>query len=416
MTDETPVAPLDGITVIELGNYIAAPTASRLLADFGAQVIKVERPITGDEVRRWRINGDEKTSMLFRTLNRNKRSITIDLRSDQGRKVVLDLLAKADVLIENFRPGTLEKWGLGPEVLNGVNPELIITRVSAFGQTGPYSALPGFGAVAEAFSGFRNLVGDPDRPPVRVGVSIADSIAGLYAAFGSLMALFQREVQRGKTPVPLDQRVIDVALHEAMFSVTESLVPDASRGFKRVRTGGALEGIAPSNAYICGDGASIVISGNGDSIFKRLMEVVGRPEHGDDPELCTNELRWARRSELDEAIGTWTGSLPASLALEVLQEANVPAGLIYTAENILEEQQYIDRDMIQYRDVETGPGETSSVAFPGIVPVIGPRSMPIRTLGPEIGEHSREVFEEFLGMTAEEAEELVKEMNGGSAL
>lgn len=354
--------------------------------------------------------------MLFRTLNRNKRSIAIDLRSDRGRKVVLELLSKADVLIENFRPGTLEKWGLGPDVLNEANPELIITRISAFGQTGPYSSLPGFGAVAEAFSGFRNLVGDPDRPPVRVGLSIADTIAGLYAAFGSIMALYQREAQRGKAPVPLDQRVIDVALYEAMFSVTESLLPDASRGFNRVRTGGALEGIAPSNAYICGDGASIVISGNGDSIFKRLMDVVDRPEYGDDPELATNELRWARRRELDEIIGAWTGSLPASRALEVLQEAGVPAGLIYTAEDILEERQYIARDMIQYRDVVTGPGETSRVAFPGIVPVIGQRSLPIRTLGPEIGEHSREVFQELLGMTAAEADALADEMNSGSVL
>ena len=259
MTEQR-IAPLDGVRVLELGNYIAAPTAGRLLADFGAEVIKVERPGTGDELRNWRLHKGT-TSMLYRTLNRNKKSVVLDLRTEAGKRAVLELVGKCDILLENFRPGTLEKWGLGPEVLNEANPDLIVTRISAFGQTGPLSGRPGFAAVAEAYGGFRNLVGDPDRAPVRVGVSIGDSIAGLYAAFGSVMSLFQREARRRDPGAagPLTERVIDVALHEAMFSMMESLIPDyQAYGVDRQRVGGRMEGIAPSNAYVCGDGASIV--------------------------------------------------------------------------------------------------------------------------------------------------------------
>src|SRR4051812_48688549 len=294
--EQDQVAPLAGVRVLELGNYIAAPTAGRLLADFGAEVIKVERPGTGDELRNWRLYKGS-TSMLYRTINRNKKSVVLDLRTEAGRQAVLELAARCDILLENFRPGTLEKWGLGPEVLSAANPELVITRISAFGQTGPLSERPGFAAVAEAFSGFRNLVGDPDRAPVRVGVSIGDSIAGLYAAFGSVMSLFQREARRqtAGTAVPLPERIIDVALNEAMFSMMESLVPDyEAYGVRRERVGGRMEGIAPSNAYICADGASIVVAGNGDSIFQRYMDTIGRPDLGTDPALQTNAGRWER--------------------------------------------------------------------------------------------------------------------------
>ncbi len=284
--------------VLELGNYIAAPTAGRMLADFGAEVIKVERPVTGDELRNWRLYAGD-TSMLYRTINRNKKSIVLDLKTERGRALVLDLIRHSDVLLENFRPGTLEKWGLGPDVLDSVNPDLVITRISAFGQTGPMSGRPGFAAVAEAFGGLRELVGDPDRPPVRVGVSIGDSIAGIYAAFGTVMALFQRE----RTKVPLSQRIIDVALNEAVLSVMESLVPDhLAYGVTRERVGGRMEGIAPSNAYPCADGASIIVAGNGDAIFARYMETIGRPDLAVDPDLQTNAGRWRRRDELDAAI------------------------------------------------------------------------------------------------------------------
>lgn len=397
------IAPLAGVRVLELGNYIAAPTAGRLLADFGAEVIKVERPGTGDELRNWRLKKGS-VSMLYRTINRNKKSVVLDLRSDAGRAAVLELVKQCDILLENFRPGTLEKWGLGPEVLNAANPDLVITRISAFGQTGPLAERPGFAAVAEAFSGFRNLVGDPDRAPVRVGVSIGDSIAGLYAAFGSVMSLFQRETRRGgDVKVPLGERVIDVALHEAMFSMMESLVPDlGAYGDRRTRVGGRMEGIAPSNAYVCKDGASIVVAGNGDAIFRRYMETIGRPDLGSDPSLQSNAQRWERRIELDAAIAVWTATLPSVEALRMLDAAGVPAGPIYTAEDIVNEPQYAARNMIQSFDVSTGEETIEGVGFPGIVPVIGGTSLPIRTLGPDLGEHTQEVLGGLLGMDADE--------------
>lgn len=398
MNEQATIAPLSSIRVLELGNYIAAPTAGRLLADFGAEVIKVERPVTGDELRNWRLKKGS-VSMLYRTINRNKKSVVLDLRSDAGRAAVLDLVSECDVLLENFRPGTLEKWGLGPEVLSEANPDLVITRISAFGQTGPLSQRPGFAAVAEAFSGFRNLVGDPDRAPVRVGVSIGDSIAGLYAAFGVVMALFERDKNRPETKsLPLDHRVIDVALHEAMFSMMESLIPDhGAYGETRSRTGGRMEGIAPSNAYRCADGASIVVAGNGDGIYKRYMQAIGRPDLADDPTLQSNQQRWEQRELLDAAIGQWSATLDSAQALDILDTAGVPAGPIYTAADIENEPQYQARNMIQHLDVSTGEETLKNVGFPGIVPVMGGTSLPIRNLGPDLGEHTDWVLGELLG-------------------
>ncbi|TAP27158.1 CaiB/BaiF CoA-transferase family protein [Arthrobacter sp. S41] len=398
MNEQATIAPLSSIRVLELGNYIAAPTAGRLLADFGAEVIKVERPATGDELRNWRLKKGS-VSMLYRTINRNKKSVVLDLRSDAGRAAVLELVRECDVLLENFRPGTLEKWGLGPEVLSEANPDLVITRISAFGQTGPLSQRPGFAAVAEAFSGFRNLVGDPDRAPVRVGVSIGDSIAGLYAAFGVVMALFERDKNRPETKsLPLDHRVIDVALHEAMFSMMESLIPDhGAYGETRSRTGGRMEGIAPSNAYRCADGASIVVAGNGDGIYKRYMQAIGRPDLADDPTLQSNQQRWEQRELLDAAIGQWSATLDSAQALDILDTAGVPAGPIYTAADIENEPQYQARNMIQHLDVSTGEETLKNVGFPGIVPVMGGTSLPIRNLGPDLGEHTDWVLGELLG-------------------
>lgn len=401
---QQPIAPLDGVRVLELGNYIAAPTAGRLLADFGAEVIKVERPGTGDELRNWRLHKGT-TSMLYRTLNRNKKSVVLDLRSEAGKRAVLDLAAKSDILLENFRPGTLEKWGLGPEVLNQANPDLVVTRISAFGQTGPLSERPGFAAVAEAYGGFRNLVGDPDRAPVRVGVSIGDSIAGLYAAFGSVMGLYQREARRRDSAgaVPLTERVIDVALHEAMFSMMESLIPDyQAYGVDRQRVGGRMEGIAPSNAYVCKDGASIVVAGNGDSIFQRYMQTIGRTDLAGRPDLQSNAGRWAAREELDLAIGAWTATLSQAEALAALEAAGVPAGPIYTAADISSDNQYAARNMIQKFDVSTGEETLTGVGFPGVVPVIGGESLPIRNLGPDLGENTQEVLGGLLGMSESE--------------
>jgi crotonobetainyl-CoA:carnitine CoA-transferase CaiB-like acyl-CoA transferase len=392
------IRPLAGIRVLELGNYIAAPTAGRMLADFGAEVIKVERPVRGDELRNWRLySGD--TSMLYRTINRNKKSVVIDLKTERGREVVLDLVRHCDVLLENFRPGTLEKWGLGPQQLDDANPELVITRISAFGQTGPMAGRPGFAAVAEAFGGLRELVGDPDRPPVRTGVSIGDSIAGIYAAFGTVMALFQRE----RMKVPLSERIIDVALNEAVLSVMESLVPDYSAyGVTRERVGGRMEGIAPSNAYPCADGTSIIVAGNGDAIFQRYMHTIGRPDLATDPDLQNNAGRWRRREELDAAIGAWTAHYNRDDALKLLDEAGVPSGPIYTAADICADEQYAARNMIQHFDVDTGDDQRHSVGFPGIVPVIGSASLPIRKVGPDLGEDTSDVLSSLLGLTDDE--------------
>ncbi|GAA2103324.1 CoA transferase [Brevibacterium salitolerans] len=420
--DDAPQAgflPLDGVRVLELGNYIAAPTAGRMLADFGAEVIKVERPRTGDELRNWKLHTGT-TSLLFRTINRNKRSVVLDLRSEAGREAVLALVRDSDVLLENFRPGTLERWGLGPEVLEEANPELVLVRVSAFGQTGPLAERPGFAAVAEAHSGFRDLVGDPDRPPVRVGVSIGDSIAGMQAAFGACMMLFERERRRsagaagtpgsgartestasgaGSSPT-LAQRTVDVALHEAMFSVLESLVPDYSAtGTLRRRTGGRMEGIAPTNAYLCAGGRSVVIAGNGDGIFSRYMRVIGRPDLAEREDLQTNAGRWAARDELDEAIGAWTTPRSVEEVLEALEAADVPAGPIHTAADLVRDPQLLARDMIQTRDVavvdhagEDGDAVLRDIAFPGITPVLGGTSLPIRTLGPDLGADTADVL------------------------
>ncbi|MEV0698718.1 CoA transferase [Saccharopolyspora sp. NPDC050389] len=394
--------PLEGVRVLELGNYIAAPTAGRMLADFGAEVIKVERPGTGDELRNWRLYAGS-TSMLFHTINRGKKSVVLDLKTQRGRDVVLELVRHCDVVIENFRPGTLEKWGLGPEALEAANPDVVLARISGFGQTGPLADRPGFAAVAEAMGGLRDLVGEADRPPSRVGVSIGDSIAGLHAAFGIVVSLLQRSTARNAERRPLADRVVDIALHEAVFSMMESLVPDyLAHGVQRRRVGGRMEGIAPTNAYPCRDGSSVVIAGNGDSIFRRYMQAIGRADLADDPELQTNAGRWARRDELDDAIAEWTSAHTRAEVLAALDDAGVPAGPIYTAADICADEQYRARGMIQELAVDTGGGEPIEVGFPGVVPVIGSTSLPVRSPGPELGAHTNEVLGSLLGQSAVE--------------
>ena len=408
MTSNSPVPPataelpLDGVRVLELGNFIAAPTAARLLADFGAEVIKAERPGKGDELRNWRLFAGS-TSMLFRTINRNKRSVELDLRSEAGLAAAKKLISTCDVLLENFRPGTLDKWGLDAATLAELNPELVVARVSAYGQTGPMADRPGFAAVAEAYGGLRELVGEEDRPPSRVGVSIGDSIAGLYAAFGVVMALYQRGTARAAgtpAPSPLTQQV-DVALHEAIFSMMESLVPDVSAyGVTRVRTGGRMQGIAPSNAYPCSDG-DVVISGNADNLYPKFMRAIGRPDLADDPELAHNSGRWDRRDELDAAIGAWTSQRTRAEALAVLDAADVPAGPIQTAADIITDPQFTAREMVQTLPVEVD-GDVRQVAFPGVVPVLGEASLPVRNVGPDLGADNDYVFRELLGLSDEE--------------
>lgn len=400
MNKNSNALPLAGIRVIELGNYIAAPTTGRILADFGAEVIKVERPGSGDELRNWRLQ-EGHTSMLYRTINRNKKSLALDLRSDEGRAVALELIAISDVLLENFRPGTLDRWALGADVLTATNPNLVVARISAFGQTGPLADRPGFAAVAEAFGGLRELVGEADRAPSRVGISIGDSIAGLHAAFGVMMSLFDREARlaRGTKPFSPNERHIDVALHEAVFSMMESLIPDFSaHGVVRQRTGGRMEGIAPSNAYTCAGGDQVVIAGNGDSIFRRYMEAIDRPDLANDTNLRTNAQRWARRDELDNAINTWTSTRRRDEVLAAMDHAGVPAGPINTASDIVDDKQFLARDMVQRLHVDVaGNGIEREVAFPGIVPLIGDRSLPVRHAGPDLGADTHDILTNILG-------------------
>jgi len=314
--------PLDGIRVLELGQLIAGPFASRLLAEFGADVIKVEPPGTGDPLRKWRML-HEGTSVWWASQSRNKRSVTLDLRDPEGQAIARRLAAEADVMIENFRPGALEGWGLGWDTLHELNPKLVMLRVSGYGQTGPYRDLPGFGVIGEAMGGLRHLTGEPTRTPVRVGVSIGDSLAALHGVIGILLALRHRDQQGG------EGQMIDVALYESVFNMMESLLPEYSVfGAVRQAAGSSLPGIAPSNAYRCRDGKFALIAGNGDSIFRRLMEVIERPDLAADPALAQNDGRVANVERLDAAIGAWTAQHSLDDVLARLNEARIPAGKI----------------------------------------------------------------------------------------
>ncbi len=386
MVTDKPRGPLTGLKVVELGNFIAAPSAGRLLADFGAEVVKVERPGRGDELRRWRLHKGD-TSLLFRTINRNKKSVTLDLAGPEGREVCRELVRGADVLLENFRPGTLERWGLDPKTLRADNPGLVVVRISGYGQTGPYRDRPGFGGVAEAVGGLRQLTGYPDLPPTRVGISLADSLAGLYAVIGALMALRRRDAGGGGD-------VVDVALYEGVYSLMESLVPDYDAfGVERERTGSGLPGIVPSNTYRCADGRYAVVSGNGDGIYRRLMRVVGRPDLAEDPGLADNAGRVARAGELDAVIGEWAAGLTCAQVLAALEAAAVPSGAIYTAADIVGDAHYAARGMHERHPVELADGERADVVFPGIVPKLEQAPGGTRWLGPDLGEHTDSVLD-----------------------
>src|SRR4051812_29248259 len=349
--------PLAGLKVLELGQLIAGPFAAKTLADFGADVVKVEPPASGDPLRNWRLlkNG---TSVWWQVQSRNKRSVALDLRQPEGQDIVRRLAAEADVLIENFRPGALEGWGLGPEQLLQLNPRLIVLRISGYGQTGPYRDRPGFGVVAEAMGGLRHLTGEPGRVPVRVGVSIGDTLASLHGVIGILLAL-QHRAKTGQG------QVVDVALYEAVFNCMESLLPEYSAfGAVRGPAGSAMPGIAPTNAYLCADGGYAIVAGNGDSIFRRLMAAIGRPDLASDPALADNAGRVARVAEIDAAIGAWTAKLPVSGVLDALDAASVPAGRIYTVADIAADAHYEARGMLQAVEMEDG----SALAVPGVVP------------------------------------------------
>jgi len=385
-------APLTGIRVLELGSYVSGPFACRLLADFGAEVIKVERPGVGDELRRWRLHEGD-TSLLWRTLARNKKSVAIDIGAPRGRDLVLDLVAACDIVLENFRPGTLERLGLDEEQMRRRRPDVILVRVSGYGQTGPYAGRPGFGGVAEAFGGLRHLTGYPDRPPTRVGISLGDSLAGLHAAFGALAALVGR-ARHG------DGELVDTALYESVFNVMESLVPDYDAyGIEPERTGVSMPGVVPSGTYATSDDAWVVIGGNGDRIFPRLMDAVGRADLATDPALAGNTGRVAREAEIEEAIADWVVKRPLKEVLSVMEQATVPIGPIYRASDILEDPHYRARDMLERRPVDTG-SEHRSVAFPGVVPRLREHPGRVDWLGPGLGEHTHEVLSGILGLDA----------------
>jgi len=376
---------LAGVRVLELGGLIAGPYATSLFAQFGADVIKVEAPGEGDPLRRWRKLHDG-TSLWWYSISRNKRSIALDLKSEEGRRVVRALAARADIVVENFRPGALEGWGLGWEELSALNPGLIMVRISGYGQTGPYRDRPGFAAIAEAMGGLRYVTGDPGRAPVRTGVSLGDSLAALYGVIGALVALHHRNVNGGRG------QVVDVALYEAVFAVMESLIPEFSLGgFIRERSGGSLPGIAPSNTYPCRDGSYVVIAGNSDGIYKRLMHATGRPDLADDPALAHNEGRVKQIDVIDGAIAAWTSQRSLDEVLDAMRRADVPAGKIYSAADIHGDAQYRSRGMIEPVTLPDG----ARLDIPGVVPTLSETPGATRWIGPRLGQHNDEVLEEM---------------------
>ena len=386
---ESPLGALSGLKVIELGQLIAGPFAAKTLADFGAEVIKIEPPGSGDPLRQWRLLKDG-TSVWWQVQSRNKRSLALDLKQAEAQDIVRKLASEADVLIENFRPGAMESWGLGPDVLQKLNPGLIILRISGYGQTGPYKDKPGFGVVAEAMGGMRHLSGEPGRLPVRVGISIGDTLASLHGVIGILMALHEKQNSG------LGQ-VIDVALYEAVFNCMESLLPEFSEfGAVRGPAGSALPGIAPTNAYLCKDGCAL-IAGNGDSIFKRLMSTIGREDLGADPNLSSNAGRVKRVEELDAAIGAWTAKLTVTEVLAALDAAAVPAGRIYTVQDIANDPHYLARGMLEEVQMHDG----SLLKVPGMVPKLSRTPGLHRRNAPNLGQDTDAVLAE-LGITAEQ--------------
>jgi formyl-CoA transferase len=373
--------PLAKLKVIEMGQLIAGPFAAKTLGDFGADVIKIEPPKVGDALRKWRLLKDG-TSVWWQVQSRNKRSLSLDLRQLEAQAIVRTLNLEADVMIENFRPGTLEGWGLDPEKLLELNPKLIVLRISGYGQTGPYRDKPGFGVVAEAMGGLRHLTAEPGRVPVRVGISIGDTLASLHGVIGILLALQERH-QSGKG------QVIDIALYEAVFNCMESLLPEYSAfGEVRQAGGSALPGIAPSNAYLCADGGYVLVAGNGDSIFKRLMNMIGRADLANDLSLENNDGRVARVAELDEAIGAWAKAITTDEALQLLDSVAVPAGKIYTVADIANDRHYKARGNIENIQMRDG----ATLAVPSVLPKLSRTPGSIKTLAPDIGENTDEIL------------------------
>lgn len=391
----TAQASLQGVKVIELGTLIAGPYAASLLGQFGAEVIKIESPAGGDPLRSWRKlhNG---TSLWWYSQSRNKKSLTLDLKSEEGQQIVRELVRDADIVIENFRPGTLEGWGLGWDDLVKINPNLIMVRVSGYGQDGPYSQRPGFAAIAESMGGLRNLIGFPDRPPVRTGISIGDTLASLYGVIGALLAMHHLKVNGGKG------QFIDIALYEAVFGVMESLIPEyGASGHVRERSGASMPGISPSSTYLCRDGLYVIIAGNGDSIFKRLMQAMGRHDLAADPALAHNEGRVLHNDPIDQAISDWTAQHDIGHVLNLLEAAAVPASRVFTAADIYQDPHYRARGMIQQFALPDG----TPIDVPGVVPKLSETPGQTRWVGPKLGQHTTEILA-TLGRTPEQIDTL----------
>jgi crotonobetainyl-CoA:carnitine CoA-transferase CaiB-like acyl-CoA transferase len=387
--------PLNGVRVIEIGTLIAAPFAARLMGEFGAEVIKIESMGQGDPLRKWR-KLHEGTSLWWYLQSRNKKSLSLNLKSPEGIEIIKRLAESADVLIENLRPGALEKLGLGWDVLHALNPKLTLVRISGYGQSGPYRDRPGFGAIGEAMGGIRYTTGTPGSPPARVGVSLGDSLASMHAVMGALMSLLRVKTGQG------DGQIVDVSLVESVFNLMESLVPEYDMlGHVRERSGGALPGIAPSNTYPTADGAYVVIAGNSDPIFKRLMQTMGRPDLGEAPEFAQNDGRAAQSEMLDAAISAWSSSLPIDDVLQALEQAEVPAGRIYNVADIVADPHYQAREMILDAQL---PGGTN-VKMPGIVPKLSETPGSVNWQGPALGQHTDSVLGD-LGLTAADIAQL----------
>lgn len=395
MTDQTPKGPLSDLKVVEMGTLIAGPFCGQVLGDFGADVVKVEDPGKGDPMRQWGRSLPKGLSPWWPVIGRNKRSVTLDLRQPEGRELALALIDQADVLIENFRPGAMEKWGMGYEVLAARNPRLVMARVSGFGQTGPYSQRAGYGLIGEAMGGLRHVTGEPDRPPARAGISIGDSLTALHAVIGVMMALHHRErTGRGQ--------MIDAALYESVLSVMENLVTEYDlTGYVRERSGSILPGIAPSNVYPCANGESLLIGGNGDAVFARLAATMGREDLVADPRYATHAARGENQAELDRIVSDWTRNWPLPELLALLEANGVPCGRIFRAPDMLEDPQFAARQSI----VEVDHPVFGKVKMQNAFPKLSETPGSVRWPGPALGEHTREVLE-GLGVDADRLADL----------
>lgn len=386
------ILPLDDLRVVELGSLLAGPFCGQLLGDFGAEVIKVEDPERGDPMRQWGQIKPQGVSLWWPVVARNKKSVTANLRTAEGQDILRGLIAKADILIENFRPGTLERWGLSPEELWKINPRLIVTRVTGYGQTGPYAQRAGYGAIGEAMGGIRNVTGYPDRAPARTGVSLGDSLAALFATIGTLVALHSRQ-RSGKG------QVVDSAIYEAVLALMESMLPEWQlAGYERSRSGSTLPGIAPSNVYPTADGEMVLIAANQDTVFRRLAAVMERPEMADDPEYATHGTRGSNMEKLDGIIAEWSSTIAADTLLEMLSTGGVPAGRIFRARDMFSDPHFASREAI----VKMIHPELGEFSMQNVFPRLSATPGKVRHVGPTLGEHNQEIYQGLLGMSDDE--------------